>query len=179
MRIAILPGDGIGPEIIAQAKKVLRKLGLPLEMQEAPVGGAGYEASGDPLPAQTLQLAKNADAILFGAVGDARYDKLPRAKRPEQAILGLRKELSLFANLRPAQVHPELASASALKAEVVAGLDILIVRELTGDIYCAIAKARSGASRASPSTRRASVRSACARWTRRTCSRLRSSGARW
>ena len=135
MRIAILPGDGIGPEIIAQAKKVLRKLGLPLEMQEAPVGGAGYEASGDPLPAQTLQLAKNADAILFGAVGDARYDKLPRAKRPEQAILGLRKELSLFANLRPAQVHPELASASALKAEVVAGLDILIVRELTGDIY--------------------------------------------
>jgi 3-isopropylmalate dehydrogenase len=135
MRIAILPGDGIGPEIIAQAKKVLRKLGLPLEMQEAPVGGAGYEAAGDPLPAPTLALAKAADAILFGAVGDARYDKLPRAKRPEQAILGLRKELSLFANLRPAQVHPELASASALKAEVVAGLDILIVRELTGDIY--------------------------------------------
>ena len=135
MRVAILPGDGIGPEIIAQAKKVLRKLGLPLETQDAPVGGAGYEASGNPLPPPTLQLAKAADAILFGAVGDARYDKLERSKRPEQAILGLRKELGLFANLRPAQVHPELASASALKAEVVAGLDILIVRELTGDIY--------------------------------------------
>ncbi|HUQ73685.1 MAG TPA: 3-isopropylmalate dehydrogenase [Burkholderiales bacterium] len=135
MRVAILPGDGIGPEIIAQARKVLGKLGVPLEMHEAPVGGAGYEAGGDPLPPKTLQLAKDADAILFGAVGDARYDKLPRAKRPEQAILGLRKELALFANLRPAQVHPELASASALKAEVVAGLDILIVRELTGDIY--------------------------------------------
>ena len=135
MRVAILPGDGIGPEIIAQAKKVLRKLGLPLETQDAPVGGAGYEASGNPLPPATLQLAKSADAILFGAVGDARYDKLERSKRPEQAILGLRKELGLFANLRPAQVHPELASASALKAEVVAGLDILIVRELTGDIY--------------------------------------------
>jgi 3-isopropylmalate dehydrogenase len=135
MRIAVLPGDGIGPEIIAQARRVLKKLELPLEMQEAPVGGAGYAASGDPLPAATLKLAKDADAILFGAVGDPRYDGLERAKRPEQAILGLRKELGLFANLRPAQVHPELASASALKAEVVAGLDILIVRELTGDIY--------------------------------------------
>jgi len=135
MKVAVLPGDGIGPEIIAQALKVLRKLGLSLELQEAPVGGAGYESSGDPLPPTTLTLAKAADAILFGAVGDARYDKLPRAKRPEQAILGLRKELGLFANLRPAQVHPELVSASALKAEVVAGLDILIVRELTGDIY--------------------------------------------
>ena len=135
MRVAILPGDGIGPEIIAQAKKVLRKLSLPLETQDAPVGGAGYESSGHPLPAGTLALAKQADAILFGAVGDARYDKLERSKRPEQAILGLRKELGLFANLRPAQVHPELASASALKPEVVAGLDILIVRELTGDIY--------------------------------------------
>ena len=135
MRVAILPGDGIGPEIIAQAKKVLRKLGLPLETADAPVGGAGYEASGHPLPAPTLKLAKEADAVLFGAVGDARYDQLERSKRPEQAILGLRKELGLFANLRPAQVHPELASASALKAEVVAGLDILIVRELTGDIY--------------------------------------------
>jgi 3-isopropylmalate dehydrogenase len=135
MKVAVLPGDGIGPEIIAQALKVLRKLGLPLELEESPVGGAGYEAAGDPLPSSTLRLAKDADAILFGAVGDARYDNLPRAKRPEQAILGLRKELGLFANLRPAQVHPELASASALKAEVVAGLDILIVRELTGDIY--------------------------------------------
>jgi 3-isopropylmalate dehydrogenase len=135
MKIAVLPGDGIGPEIIAQAAKVLRKLNLRIEMQEAPVGGAGYEASGDPLPAATLELAKQADAVLFGAAGDPRYDKLERAKRPEQAILGLRKELGLFANLRPAQVHPELAGASALKAEVVAGLDILIVRELTGDIY--------------------------------------------
>ena len=135
MNVAILPGDGIGPEIIAQAKKVLLHLKLPLEMQEAAVGGAGYEACGDPLPPATLKLAKEADAVLFGAVGDPRYDKLERAKRPEQAILGLRKALGLFANLRPAQVHPELAAASALKAEVVAGLDILIVRELTGDIY--------------------------------------------
>jgi len=135
MKIAILPGDGIGPEIIAQAVRVLQKLNLGIVFEEAPVGGAGYEASGDPLPAATLKLAKEADAILFGAVGDPRYDKLERAKRPEQAILGLRKALGLFANLRPAQVHPELAGASALKAEVVAGLDILIVRELTGDIY--------------------------------------------
>src|SRR5438552_13252151 len=135
MRVAVLPGDGIGPEIIAQAEKVLRRLALPLEPEPARVGGAGYAPAGDPLPASTLRLAKEADAVLFGAVGDARYDHLPRAKRPEQAILGLRKELGLFANLRPAQVHPELASASALKAEVVAGLDILIVRELTGDIY--------------------------------------------
>ena len=135
MLVAVLPGDGIGPEIIAQATKLLRKLDLGIEMQLAPVGGAGYEASGDPLPAATLKLASDADAILFGAVGDPRYDRLERAKRPEQAILGLRKELGLFANLRPAQVHPELAAASALKAEVVAGLDILIVRELTGDIY--------------------------------------------
>ena len=135
MKVAVLPGDGIGPEIIAQAKRVLRKLELPLEMHEAAVGGAGYEAAGDPLPAATLQLARQADAILFGAVGDARYDRLERAKRPEQAILGLRKELGLFANLRPARVHAELAGASALKTEVVAGLDILIVRELTGDIY--------------------------------------------
>ena len=135
MKIAVLPGDGIGPEIIAEARKVLARLGIGLEMQEAPVGGAGYEASGHPLPPATLQLAKGADAVLFGAVGDPRYDSLERAKRPEQAILGLRKELGLFANLRPARVHPELAGASALKAEVVAGLDILIVRELTGDIY--------------------------------------------
>ena len=135
MRVAVLPGDGIGPEIIAQATKVLHRLNLGLEMQQAPVGGAGYESAGDPLPPATLKIAKDADAILFGAVGDPRYDSLPRAKRPEQAILGLRKELGLFANLRPARVHPELAAASALKAEVVSGLDILIVRELTGDIY--------------------------------------------
>jgi len=135
MKVAVLPGDGIGPEIIAQALKVLRKLNLAVEMQDAPVGGAGYAAVGEPLPSATLKIAQQADAILFGAVGDPRYDNLERAKRPEQAILGLRKELGLFANLRPAQVHPELASASALKTEVVAGLYILIVRELTGDIY--------------------------------------------
>jgi 3-isopropylmalate dehydrogenase len=135
MKIAVLPGDGIGAEIIAQALLVLKRLELPLETQEAPVGGAGYDAAGDPLPEATLKLAREADAILFGAVGGWQYDKLPRGKRPEQAILGLRKHLGLFANLRPAQVYPELAGASALKAEVVAGLDILIIRELTGDIY--------------------------------------------
>ena len=135
MNIAVLPGDGIGPEIIAQARRVLVALNLDLEFQEAAVGGAAYAASGDPLPEKTLSLAKAADAVLFGAVGDPKYDDLPRAKRPEQAILGLRKALGLFANLRPAQVYPELAAASTLKPEVVAGLDILIVRELTGDIY--------------------------------------------
>ena len=138
MKIAVLPGDGIGKEIIAEALKVLRALerhGLGLELAEAPVGGAGYDASGDPLPAATLTLARDADAILFGAVGGWEYDKLPRAKRPEQAILGLRKELHLFANLRPAVVYPELADASSIKADVVAGLDLLILRELTGDIY--------------------------------------------
>ncbi len=135
MKLALLPGDGIGPEIVAQARKVLQRLGLKLEMREAAVGGAGYDAAEDPLPPASLSLAKEADAILFGAVGGPRYDALPRAKRPEQALLRLRKELGLFANLRPVQVHPQLAAASALKAEVVAGLDILIVRELTGDIY--------------------------------------------
>src|SRR4051812_19712935 len=135
MKVAVLPGDGIGPEIISQALRVLKKLELGIEFQEAPVGGAAYAAHGDPLPEKTLSLVKQADAILFGAVGDAKYDTLPRAKRPEQAILGLRKALGLFANLRPAQVHAELASASTLKNEVVAGLDVLIVRELTGDIY--------------------------------------------
>src|SRR5690349_1563036 len=135
MNVAVLPGDGIGPEIIAQARRILVALKLNLEFQEAAVGGAAYAASGDPLPENTLALAKSADAVLFGAVGDPKYDNLPRAQRPEQAILGLRKALGLFANLRPAQVHPELAGASALKADVVAGLDLLIVRELTGDIY--------------------------------------------
>jgi 3-isopropylmalate dehydrogenase len=135
MKIAVLPGDGIGPEIIAQARRVLDRLELKFEFEEAPVGGAAYAAQGDPLPESTLKAARAADAILFGAVGDPKYDSLPRAKRPEQAILGLRKALGLFANLRPAQVFPELAAASSLKAEVVAGLDILIVRELTGDIY--------------------------------------------
>ena len=135
MKVAVLPGDGIGPEIIAQARRVLSALKLNLEVQEAPVGGAAYAAHGDPLPEKTLSLAKQADAVLFGAVGDPKYDNLPRAKRPEQAILGLRKELALFANLRPAVVHPELAAASSLRPELVSGLDLLIVRELTGDIY--------------------------------------------
>ena len=138
MKIAVLPGDGIGTEIIAQAVKVLKALGRDgpsLELEQAPVGGAAYDVAGDPLPAATLALARDADAILFGAVGGWQYDQLPRAKRPEQAILGLRKELGLFANLRPAKVFPELAQASSLRAEVVAGMDILILRELTGDIY--------------------------------------------
>src|SRR6266487_3279877 len=138
MKIAVLPGDGVGMEVIAEAVKVLaalRREGLAFEMEQAPVGGAAYDTSGDPLPDATLELAKKADAILFGAAGDPRYDALPREKRPEQAILRLRKELGLFANLRPASVFPELADASTLNPEVVAGLDILIVRELTGDIY--------------------------------------------
>jgi 3-isopropylmalate dehydrogenase len=135
MKIAILPGDGIGLEIIDQAIKVLNALGEPFEMETAPVGGAGYEVSGHPLPDATLTLAKQADAVLFGAVGDWKYDTLARPLRPEQAILGLRKHLNLFANLRPAILYPELAGASTLKPEVVSGLDILIIRELTGDIY--------------------------------------------
>jgi len=135
MKIAVLPGDGIGPEIIEQAVRVLNALDEKFEMETAPVGGAGYEAAGHPLPEATLKLAKEADAVLFGAVGDWKYDKLERALRPEQAILGLRKNLNLFANLRPAILYPELAGASTLKPEVVSGLDILIIRELTGDIY--------------------------------------------
>ena len=135
MKIAIVPGDGIGPEIVEQAVRVLNAIGEKFEMETAPVGGAGYAASGHPLPDATLKLAKEADAILFGAVGDWKYDTLERALRPEQAILGLRKNLSLFANFRPAILYPELAGASTLKPEVVSGLDIMIVRELTGDIY--------------------------------------------
>ncbi len=135
MKIAVLPGDGIGPEIVAQAVKVLNALNLNIEMTEAPIGGAGYEAAGDPLPDATLQLAKDADAVLLGAVGDWKYDKLERHLRPERGLLRIRKELNLFANLRPALLYPELASASTLKPEVVSGLDIMIVRELTGDIY--------------------------------------------
>ena len=135
MKIAVLPGDGIGPEIVAQAVKVLDTLNLDLQMTEAPIGGAGYEAAGDPLPDATLKLAKDADAVLLGAVGDWKYDKLERHLRPERGLLRIRKELNLFANLRPALLYPELASASTLKPEVVSGLDIMIVRELTGDIY--------------------------------------------
>ncbi len=140
MKIAVLPGDGIGPEIIAEAVKVLNALGEPFEMETAPVGGAGYEAKGHPLPEDTLKLAKEADAILFGSVGDWKYDTLARELRPEQAILGLRKHLSLFANLRPAICYPELTEASSLKPEIIAGLNILIVRELNGDIYFGMPK---------------------------------------
>lgn len=135
MKIAVLPGDGIGTEIVTEAVKVLKVLDLPFEMETASVGGAAYEAAGHPLPESTLNLAKASDAILFGAVGDWKYDKLERALRPEQAILGLRKHLGLFANFRPAICYEELVGASSLKPELIAGLDILIVRELTGDIY--------------------------------------------
>ncbi len=135
MKIAILPGDGIGTEIMAEALKVLACLDLKFELEEAKVGGAAYEAHGHPLPDATLSLAKSADAVLFGAVGDWKYDKLDRPLRPEQAILGLRKNLELFANFRPAICYEELTHASTLKPEIVAGLDILIIRELTGDIY--------------------------------------------
>jgi len=135
MKIAVLPGDGIGTEIVAEAVKVLRALDLGFEMEEALVGGAAYEAQGHPLPESTLKLAQQADAVLFGAVGDWKYDKLERALRPEQAILGLRKHLQLFANFRPAICYEQLTHASSLKPELVAGLDILIIRELTGDIY--------------------------------------------
>ncbi|HYK12701.1 MAG TPA: 3-isopropylmalate dehydrogenase [Burkholderiales bacterium] len=138
MKIAVLAGDGIGPEIIAQAVKaldVLRRDGLKLELEEAAYGGAGYDAHGDPLPESTLKLARAADAVLCGAVGGPQYDALPRDKRPEQGILRIRKELQLFANLRPAMLFDELVSASSLKPELVKGLDILILRELTGDIY--------------------------------------------
>ncbi|WP_375575157.1 3-isopropylmalate dehydrogenase [Paracidovorax oryzae] len=135
MKIAVLPGDGIGPEIVAEAVKVLETLDLPFEMESALVGGAAYEAYGHPLPEATLKLAQQADAVLFGAVGDWKYDKLDRPLRPEQAILGLRKNLGLFANFRPAICYEQLTHASSLKPELVAGLDILIIRELTGDIY--------------------------------------------
>jgi len=138
MKIAVLPGDGIGPEIVRQGVKVLKALerrGVSMELQEAPIGGAGHDSAGDPLPAPTLDLARRADASLLGAVGGPRYDTLPRPSRPEQGLLRIRKELGLFANLRPAILYEELAAASTLKPEVVAGLDLMILRELTGDIY--------------------------------------------
>jgi 3-isopropylmalate dehydrogenase len=135
MNIAILAGDGIGTEITAEAVKVLKALDLKLNLEEALVGGAAYDAHGHPLPESTLNLAKASDAILFGAVGDWKYDQLERQYRPEQAILGLRKHLGLFANFRPAICYEQLTHASSLKPELVAGLDILILRELTGDIY--------------------------------------------
>ena len=135
MKIAILPGDGIGTEIMAEAVRVLDTLDLRFETEHAVVGGAAYEAHGHPLPPATLKLALDADAVLFGAVGDWKYDTLQRALRPEQAILGLRKNLGLFANFRPAICYEQLTHASSLKPELISGLDILIIRELTGDIY--------------------------------------------
>jgi len=138
LKIAILPGDGIGPEIVGEAVRVLdvlRRGGLAIESDTAPIGGAGYDAAKVPLPDATLALARSADAVLLGAVGGPKYDTLPRSLRPEQGILGIRKALGLFANLRPALLYPELAAASTLRSEVVAGLDLMIIRELTGDIY--------------------------------------------
>lgn len=138
MKIAVLPGDGIGPEIVAQAVnvlEVLRQEGMSIEMETAAIGGAGYDAAGDPLPRATLDLAHVADAVLLGAVGGPQYDALDRPLRPERGLLRIRKELNLFANLRPALLYPELAEASSLKPDVVSGLDIMIVRELTGDVY--------------------------------------------
>jgi len=138
MKIAMLPGDGIGTEIVAEAAKVLERLrrdGLPIETETAPIGGAGYDAAGQPLPDSTLAIAQRADAVVLGAVGGPKYESLPRHLRPEQGLLSIRKALGLFANLRPALLYPELAASSSLKPEVVSGLDIMIVRELTGDIY--------------------------------------------
>jgi 3-isopropylmalate dehydrogenase len=138
-KISVLPGDGVGPEIIAEAEKILNCLqteyALSVECEHAPVGGAGYESAGHPLPAATLQLAGASDAVLLGSVGGPQWDGLDRALRPEQGLLGLRAGLGLFANLRPAILYPQLAAASTLKSEIVSGLDIMIVRELTGGIY--------------------------------------------
>lgn len=135
MKIAILPGDGIGTEIVAEAVKVLHALDLKFESDTALVGGAAYDAHGHPLPESTLKLAMASDAVLFGAVGDWKYDTLDRPLRPEQAILGLRKNMGLFANFRPAICYEQLVDASSLKPALISGLDILIIRELTGDIY--------------------------------------------
>lgn len=135
MKICVLPGDGIGPEIMAEAVRVLKALDLKFEMEEALLGGCAVDATGSPFPEATQKLAQQADAVLLGAVGGPKWDVLPREQRPERGLLGIRKLLGLFANLRPAVLYPELANASTLKPEVVAGLDILIVRELTGDIY--------------------------------------------
>ena len=138
-KLAILPGDGIGPEIVAEAVKVLTALrddfGLEVGWEQAPVGGSAYDDTGHPLPGPTLDLARSADAVLLGAVGGPKWEALDHSVRPERALLGLRKELGLFANLRPAKAFPELAEASALRPEVVAGIDIMVVRELTGGIY--------------------------------------------
>ena len=135
MKICVLPGDGIGPEIVAQALRVLRALDLKIETEEALLGGCAVDATGSPYPEATQKLAQEADAVLLGAVGGPKWDNHPREQRPERGLLGIRKHLNLFANLRPAVLYDELANASTLKPEVVSGLDILIVRELTGDIY--------------------------------------------
>lgn len=135
MKICVLPGDGIGPEITTQAVRVLDALGLGFDMVTALIGGAAVDATGQPFPEETARLAQAADAVLLGAVGGPAWDALPREQRPERGLLAIRKALNLFANLRPAILYPELANASSLKPEVVAGLDLLIVRELTGDIY--------------------------------------------
>jgi 3-isopropylmalate dehydrogenase len=135
VNICILPGDGIGPEIMAEAVRVLKALDLKLELEEALLGGGAVDATGHPYPEATQKLAQEADAVLLGAVGGPKWDGLPREQRPERGLLGISKQLGLFANLRPAILYPELANASSLKPEIVAGLDILIVRELTGDIY--------------------------------------------
>lgn len=133
--IAILAGDGIGPEVTAEARRVLEALDLGLTFEEAKVGGAAYEAAGHPLPPETLAVAERADALLFGAVGDPRFDTLERALRPEQAILGLRKAFGLFANLRPARLFEGLEDASSLRPDIARRIDMVIVRELTGDVY--------------------------------------------
>jgi len=135
MNIAVLPGDGIGPEITKQAIKILDALGLSSAVEYAPIGGAAYDEFNDPLPKITLDLANKADAILLGAVGDWKYDNLPREMRPERGLLRIREGLNLFANLRPAIMFPELINASSLKPEIVSELDVMIIRELTGDIY--------------------------------------------
>ncbi|HVG03975.1 MAG TPA: 3-isopropylmalate dehydrogenase [Burkholderiaceae bacterium] len=135
MNIAVLPGDGVGREVVAEAVRVLEALDQRFEFEFADVGGVAYEVHGHPLPDATLKLARSAQAVLFGAVGHPKYDQVEPSVRPEQAILGLRKELHLFANLRPAICYAELTQASSLKPELVSGLDLLIVRELTGDIY--------------------------------------------
>ncbi|HET6718335.1 MAG TPA: 3-isopropylmalate dehydrogenase, partial [Rhodocyclaceae bacterium] len=135
MKICVLPGDGIGPEITAEAVRVLKVVDPKIEMETALLGGCAVDATGQPYPEATQKLARQADAVLLGAVGGPQWDTRPREQRPERGLLGIRKDLNLFANLRPAILYPELANASTLKPEVVAGLDILIVRELTGDIY--------------------------------------------
>ena len=135
MKICVLPGDGIGPEIIAEAVRVLKALDLKFELEQGLIGGGAYDVHGTPYPEATKKLTAEADAILLGAVGGPQWDTLARELRPERGLLGIRKDLNLFANLRPAILYPELANASTLKPEIVAGLDILIVRELTGDIY--------------------------------------------